>query len=448
MEGRSAGMAGSAAGGWTVSGGRVEDPGVGTIAFLPAMDRFEDFYDTLDVSLETFRDHISGGGMFNYVEALRSAGIQTVLFFGSARLSEPLRFRHRPTGTPVCLLPSPRLHQKLQGARDRYLPGSRVMRSVLSYGSIPPRLLARELRRERCQAILCQEYEHARFDVCSLLGRLLRLPVFATFQGATAGASRLERPIRPLALRWCAGLIVGAGRELARVQAQYALPPAKLAHIPNPIDVRTEPPLDRARARAHLGIDPDVRVVVWHGRVQIELKGLDLLLESWRLVCDARPGVPLLLLLVGAGNDAEELRRLLEASELDNVRWIDRFIVDRDELLQYLAAADVSALPSRREGFAVAALEAMACGLPVVAAEVNGIAEMLEGGEASGGIVVPPGDACALADALGRVLDDERLRRELGTRARRRVEQRFSLEVIGRQLRQFMAGRGAFRATC
>jgi glycosyltransferase involved in cell wall biosynthesis len=420
---------------------------VRTIAYLPAMDRFEDFYDTLDITLEAFRDHVNGGGMFNYVEALRSAGIQTVLFFGSARLSEPLRFRHRPTGTPVCLFPSPRLHQKLQGARDRFLPGSRVMRSVLSYGSIPPRLLARELRRERCEAILCQEYEHARFDVCSLLGRLLRLPVFATFQGGTAGASRLERPIRPLALRWCSGLIVAAGGELARVQSQYALPSAKLAHIPNPIDIQANSPLDRGQARERLGIDPNAHVVVWHGRVQIELKGLDTLLDSWRLVCDARAGTPLLLLLVGRGNDAEQLRWLLQASRVDNVRWIDRFVVDRDELLLYLAAADVSALPSRREGFPVAALEAMACGLPVVAAEVNGITEMLAGEEAAGGVVVPPGDARALAGALGRILDDERLRRELGARARRRVEQRFSLQVVGGQLRDFMVGRGAFRVT-
>jgi glycosyltransferase involved in cell wall biosynthesis len=420
--------------------------GPATVALLLAMDRFEDFYDTLGISLEDFRDRVSGVWPFNYVDALHSAGIRTVLFFASARVSEPLRFRHRASGATVCVVPSPRLHQKLQGARDRFLPGSRVMRSLLSYVSIPPRLLARELRRERCQAILCQEYEHARFDVCVLLGRLLRLPVFATFQGATGGASRLERPIRPLALRSCAGLIIGAGSELARVQARYALPTAKLAHIPNPIDANGQPPLARRLGRERLGIDPDTRVVVWHGRVQIELKGLDVLLESWPLVCDARPDLPLLL-LVGGGNDAEQLRRLLRASGLDNVRWVDRFVVDRDELWQYLAAADVSALPSRREGFAVAALEAMACGLPLVAAEVNGITEILEGGEESGGIVVPSGDAVALAGGLRRVLDDERLRRELGARARRRVQDQFSLEAVGGQLRQFMTGTRAFHAT-
>jgi len=429
------------------AGGRFTVNGSATIALLPAMDRFEDFYDTLDISLEDFRDRVSGGWLFNYVDALRSAGVRTVLFFASAQVSAPLRFRHRASGATVCVIPSPRLHQKLQGARDRFMPGSRVMRSLLSYVSIPPRRLARELRRERCQAILCQEYEHARFDVCVVLGRLLRLPVFATFQGATAGASRLERPIRPLALRSCAGLIIGAGPELARVQARYALPTAKLAHIPNPIDANGQPPLARALGRERLGIDPDARVVVWHGRVQIELKGLDVLLESWRLVCDARPDVPLHLLLVGGGNDAEQLRRLLRASGLNNVRWVDRFVVDRDELWQYLAAADVSALPSRREGFAIAPLEAMACGLPVVATAVNGIVEILEGGEESGGVVVPPGDAAALAGGLRRVLDDEQLRRELGARARHRVQEQFSLEAVGGQLRQFMSGSRAFHAT-
>jgi glycosyltransferase involved in cell wall biosynthesis len=417
-----------------------------TVALLPAMDRFEDFYDVIGVPLEQFRDRVSGGWLFNYVDALRSAGIRTVVFFASARIAAPLRFNHGPSGATVCVVPSPLLHRKLQGARDRFLPGSRVMSSVLSYVSIPPRLLMRELRRDRCQAILCQEYEHARFDVCVLLGRVLRLPVFATFQGATGGASRLERATRRLALRSCAGLIVGAGRELARVERSYALPPAKLAQIPNPVEVSATL-LDRGRARVRLGIEPDVRVLVWHGRVQIELKGLDTLLESWELVCRARPGVPLLLLLVGSGNDAEELRRLLQERGMDNVRWVDQFVVDRAELWQYLAAADVSVLPSRREGFAIAPLEAMACGLPIVAADVNGIAETLEGGEEAGGVIIPSGDACALAGALGRLLDDELLRRALGARARRQVERRFSLEAVGGRLRQFMTSRGAFHAS-
>jgi len=80
----------------------------------------------------------------------------------------------------------------------------------------------------------------------------------------------------------------------------------------------------------------------------------------------------------------------------------------------------------------------MACGLPVVAADASGVSDIFEGGEASGGLVVPCGDATALALALGRVLDNEAWGRELGKRARCRVEEYFSLEVIGKQLRDFL----------
>jgi starch synthase len=152
--------------------------------------------------------------------------------------------------------------------------------------------------------------------------------------------------------------------------------------------------------------------------------------------------VPLLLLLVGTGRDAGELRRLLAASRLGNVRWIDRYVHDRELLARYLSAADVYAFPSRHEGFAVATLEAMACGLPVVAADAPGVADLLEGGERSGGIVVPRADAAALAAALGRLLDDQPWSRRLGERARRHVEQRFSLERVGAELRALLSAPG------
>ena len=120
------------------------------------------------------------------------------------------------------------------------------------------------------------------------------------------------------------------------------------------------------------------------------------------------------------------------------VRWIDRFVHDREDLKTYLCAADVYTLPSRHEGFAIAPLEAMACGLPVVAADTSGVADLVPDGEASGGVVVPREDATALASALGRLLDDPARAGELGTRARRRVEKEFSLEVVGRRLRDFV----------
>jgi glycosyltransferase involved in cell wall biosynthesis len=411
-----------------------------TVALVAWGDRFEDFYEHLGVTLEDLRERLVGDWMFNYVEALRSAGVRTVLFFASARVEEPLRFLHRPTGATVCVLPSPRIHQKARGLQDRFWPSSTTMLTVSSYLSTPPRLLGRELRREHCDVILCQDYDHPRFDVCVTLGRLLRLPVFATFQGAARAVGPVEYGLRRLVLHAAAGLIIGASSERERVRARYRVPAAKVAHIPNPVDVGAWRAVDRGQARARLGIPPEARVVGWHGRIELLRKGLDVLLEAWTRICDARPRAPLLLLLVGTGRDAGELRRRLDALRLDNVRWIDRYVHDRGLLVQYLSAVDVYAFPSRHEGYAVATLEAMACGVPVVAADAPGAADLLEEGERSGGIMVPRADAGALAAVLGRLLDDEQRSRRLGARARQHVEQQFSLEKVGAELREFLAG--------
>jgi starch synthase len=80
----------------------------------------------------------------------------------------------------------------------------------------------------------------------------------------------------------------------------------------------------------------------------------------------------------------------------------------------------------------------MASGLPVVAADAPGVPDILENGEFSGGLVVPREDSTALALALKRVLDDEPWRQELSKRARRRIEEHFSPEAVGPQLRDFL----------
>ena len=409
------------------------------IGMLPWPDRFEDFHDKVGISLDDFRDRLSGTWLFSCVEALRTAGIRPVLYFFSARVRGPVRFTHRSTGVPVRVLPSPWLHRKMQGARDRFDVRSRVYGSALSYAATPWIRLARELRRDRCAAILCQEYEYARFDEAVVLGRVLRLPVFATFQGGDSPWSALERPFRKIVIRRAAGLIAGSRREIERVRREYGVAPERTAWIPNAFDVRRWEPWDRDAARGALGIPRDVPVVVWHGRVEVHSKGLDVLVEAWRLVLEARRGRPPLLLLIGSAQDDEVFRRILSSLPADAVRWDDRFVLDREVVWRNLSAADAAVRPSRAEGFSVALVEAMACGLPIVASNASGVTEALGDGT---GIVVPRGDARALAEAIGRLLDDEPLRRRLGERARRRAEEWFSVEAVGAQLRAFMEDRG------
>ena len=431
-----------------------------TIALLPWGNVLEDFLDTIGVSLETFCKEFIGSWIFGYVQALQQAGVRTVVICISARVAVPSRFTHAPTGATVWVLPVPRIYRLLRRkilnpygrtvrevfgdirpSRVLLLPFLAVVKGLVLYLTTPLRLIAHELRREGCKAILCQEYEYPRFDACVLLGRLIGLPVFASFQGGDYQRSRIERYLRPHALRACAGLIIGTQNETERVQARYGAAAAKLARIFNPINLELWKSINRSKARDALAIPLDALVVVWHGRVSIQQKGLDVLLHAWERICRERPGQDLRLLLVGTGKDAERLRQRLEFMHLPGVLWVNEFVNDRKVIRRFLSAGDVYAFPSRHEGFPVSPLEAMACALPVVAADASGVADILEGGEASGGIVVPRDDPDTFALALGRLLDDPVWRSELGKRARRRVEAEFSLEAVGKQLRTFLFDR-------
>jgi glycosyltransferase involved in cell wall biosynthesis len=118
----------------------------------------------------------------------------------------------------------------------------------------------------------------------------MHLPVFATFQGGDYQRSRLERFVRPHTLRTCAGLIIASQAEIHRVQTLYGLLPDKLARIFNPIDLKMWSAIDRSQSRTALGIPLNARVVAWHGRMSIDQKGLDILLEAWARVCREHMG--------------------------------------------------------------------------------------------------------------------------------------------------------------
>ncbi len=431
------------------------------IALLPWGDLFdEDFLDTLGVSLETFRDEFRGSWMFGWINALQRTGIETVTFWFSARTQSPLRFTHKPTGSRVVVLPAAHLYQAIRRhmvrpyaatVEEMFGPARgprRVLFSVLKqlapYLSTPLVRLSRQMRREGCQAILCQQYDVPRFDVCAVLGRLVHLPVFATYQGGgDLLLPPIERFLRPRTLRACTGLIIPSYSEAQRVRIRYHVPLSKMARIFNPLDLSVEAPLSRLAQRKLLSISSGARVAVWHGRVEIKQKGLDILLEAWERACGQRPGQDLWLLLVGTGKDASELRSRIEAAPTKNIIWIDKFVHDADEIRRYLSAADIYVFPSRWEGFPVSPLEAMAHGLPVVASDATGIPEIFERGEDHGGIVIPGCDAARFAEGLGRVLDDIEFARELGRRARERARTSFSVAEVGRQLRSFFSDPGS-----
>lgn len=312
-----------------------------------------------------------------------------------------------------------------------------TLQVVAPYLAAHLRALRREIRRDGCSAILCQDYEHAGFDKSILLGRMAKLPVHAVFQGGTGDWNRIGRFVRPLTMKRCAGFIVGPATEARRIRDTYGVRPERIHRVLNALDDTIWAPAERAAARDRLGIPGDALVVAWHGRVEMHYKGVDLLMEAWDRLCRERPGRRLHLALLGDGQDATALRQRIASLPESNVTWIDRFVSDRQFIRSFLAAGDVYAFPSRVEGQPNAPVEALACGLPLVAAEASGVREILEHGEASGGILVPVGSAPALVTALGRVLDDENLRRTLSARGRERAKA-FTSQEIGAQLRRVL----------
>lgn len=159
----------------------------------------------------------------------------------------------------------------------------------------------------------------------------------------------------------------------------------------------------RAAAREHLGIASDALVVGTVGNLAPK-KAHDVLLDAFARL---RPRAPApLLLVVGSGPLEGDLRA--QATRLglgDRVRFLGR----RDDVQEILPAFDVFALASRHEGLGLAVVEALAAGIPCVAAASQGLREVLRDGR--DGLMVPPGDPTALAAAIDRLLDDDDLRR-------------------------------------
>jgi starch synthase len=425
--------------------GKVKHP-VGQIrrvALLMWGDVFEDFLDDIGWSVEDFCERMTGGWCFGYAEALARKGIEIAMVCVVRSVKRPERRIHGPTGMTIVLLPatrSLRLSRRFLHIRYRYLAGDatprvpwmqRLAYHVLPYFATPRRALKRMLVRERCDALMNQSYEDPRFDIAVRVGRQVGIPVFVTAQGGEFHRSRLERYLRPRSLAQCARVIIASRTEAQRVMQTYGLDASKISRIMNPVDDSLWFPERRPETRDVLGVPQDTLLVVWHGRIDFPQKGIDVLLDAWGVVRSRTADLPLHLLLIGSGPHDEALRERLREMDDAAITWIDEYVGDRSQMRRLLSSADLYVFPSRGEGQPSAPLEAMACGVPVVAADANGVPDIFEDGEASGGVVVPRGSAPALADAVVDLLRDPARRQRLAMRAQARVADAFSLEAVG-----------------
>lgn len=236
-----------------------------------------------------------------------------------------------------------------------------------------------------------------------LAGRALGLPVTVTFRGTEARLCR-----EPWARRRLRATVGGAARvfavsdSLRRLAVEIGAPPGNAETMPNGVDVQRFRPHDRNEARARLGIPESAPVLITVGGLT-ERKGQHRVIECLPGLIRRYPELVYLIVggASGEGDWEQQLREQVASLGLnDHVRFLGP--IAPDELAWPLSAADVFALPTRNEGWANVLLEAMACGLPVVATDVGGNREVVAG--PSLGSLVAFGDGDALAAALDEAL--------------------------------------------
>jgi D-inositol-3-phosphate glycosyltransferase len=244
------------------------------------------------------------------------------------------------------------------------------------------------------------------------------------------GESDVRVTIERQAVQESAAIVAASAIELAELRELYGADPAKVHIIPCGVDPTLFRPMRTADARERLGRDQCQRIVLFVGRIE-QIKGIDVLLRALGLLFQRHPEMrsDLCLLVVGGaldpGDDASETEKILELRRLVHEHRLESnvsFVGSRgqEDLALYYAAADLCAVPSLTESFGLVALEAMACGTPVVGTRVGGLQTVIENGKS--GLLVPAGDYQALADAMAEVLTDARLRMHLAHGARDRAE--------------------------
>jgi glycogen synthase len=235
------------------------------------------------------------------------------------------------------------------------------------------------------------------------------------------------------------------------VHALYGVPRERIRVIPNGIDLEQYKPTPGPAVLARYGIDPGLPYLLFVGRITRQ-KGIIHLVHA---IPSIQPGAQVVL-CAGAPDTEEVGREMAEAvaqarrGTANPVLWVAQ-MVPKEDIIPLYSQAALFVCPSVYEPFGIINLEAMACGVPVVASAVGGIKEVVVPGET--GLLVPleprgPGDfeprdpegfARDLAAAINRLLSDPEGRARMGARARERVERHFSWPSVARRTADFYA---------
>lgn len=285
------------------------------------------------------------------------------------------------------------------------------------------RHIARIARAVRADLLCAHLYGSAVY--ASALGVVTGIPVLSVFHGgADIAANDRFTSLKTAVIRRGSHKVVFVSRSLSEgLAGRLRIAPQRTAIIPNGIDTDAFRPGRDDSIRRELRLSPDAILVGAIGNIRPD-KAYDNFLRAARLLADRSDRFHFVVAGQSGGILSDALMTLRAELELGHRV---SFLGLRSDVTTVLHNLDIFALSSRSEGFSIACVEAMACGIPVVATRCGGPEEILD---ARSGILVAPGNPRELADGIERIARDPSMARQLVTAARTRAEQNFSLAVM------------------
>jgi glycosyltransferase involved in cell wall biosynthesis len=376
------------------------------VALLLGTEHFEGFYGgQLGLTPEAYVEGYRNDWSWDYAKMLRDHGVDPAIYVVSSANGGR---RETPDGFAVRFLTLSLLYRPyLRLPVLRRSPPARYLSQVVNAHAFLPGL-QRALVADRVQVLLVQEYWTGRFDV---LMRRIAIPKLAIDQGLPD--RREIKVFKRRTLKRAFRVITQTSVERDKV-SRYG---GHGERIPNAVDAGTfVPPPAGARRDDHVVLTV-ARLLDVQKRISDLIRALAILPPPWRLR------------LLGNGPDEAMLRRLAdEEGVADRVEFLG-FARDKSVVREHLSRCTVFALPSAYEGLPMALLEAMCCGAAVVASNIPACAEVVTDGE--DGLLVGVGEPRRLAEKITQCAARAD---ELGSGARRTIEQRYAQTVVGERV--------------
>ena len=346
--------------------------------------------------------------VLNLASALRKKGVGVEII--TSRFSREWTAREVIKGVPVHRLPSPRI---------------KILGAIIYLISLSAYLIKNRSSFETIHTFQVGYNSAAAVFAGKLLSKKTILTLSSSGYGGDINRHR-KTPWGIVFLFLCrlASAIIVLNQKMASELKAAGYSPNSIVSISNGVDINSYRASENKKTlKNKMGIG-DEKVIIYTGRLSKE-KGLDFLIRSWtKLTTDT----PVKLYILGDGPDKSALEHLIKKHKLEKQVTI---LPGVDEVREYLCMSDIFVMPSQFEGLSNSILEAMVCGLPVVATRVEGNEELIDDGIT--GLLIEKDNEISMANAISSLLTNPDKAYRLSRQAQEMVQKKHNLNIVADQ---------------